>query len=160
LVQVLGVAALCFWLVAATLFLYAVSAPFHELPPEQAGAGPFVYAVLSASTQERQDVDSRARQARLASLLAAALTVAAFALAVFWEVPSHESSGTVTLTTEGTQALAEKCPSLTRTFAGRLEKAALEKEFVSITVEGVACGEKDAVVSVPRAQVRGVVFSP
>ena len=160
LVQVLGLVALGAWLVAASFFLYAVSAPLHEAIPPQEGVEKFANAVLHAATEEQKDVDSRARVGRFASVVAAVLTVLAFGFAVFSEVPSKASAGTVSLTAKGVEAVAEKCRTLTATFAGRVDKADLEKEFVNITVEGRACGEKDAVISVPRAQVRGVVFSP
>jgi len=159
-VQVLGVAALVAWLIAAGLFLFALSAPFYETPPPQEGAGAFVYSVLDAASRERRNVDQWSTRARWTSIAAGLLTVLAFGLAVFSDPPSKTREGRITLMAASTEAVADRCPRLSATFAGRLDKADLEKEFVSITPDGAVCGEEGAVISVPRAQVRAVVFDP
>ena len=75
-------------------------------------------------------------------------------------VTDKPSAATITLTEKALAALSAKCSALSETFDGRLATADLEKEFVSITLSGTDCGEEGTVVSIPRAQVRGVVFTP
>jgi hypothetical protein len=75
LVQILGLAAVVMWVVAALLFLWAVAAPVGLVTQAQPNVSAFVGAALQLARQERDEIDRRQRFARWASTLAAFLTV-------------------------------------------------------------------------------------
>jgi MFS family permease len=159
LVQALGVAALVAWLVAAGLFLVAVSAPFEAASQTQSSVEAFVNAALEAAQTERTKIDGWQTKAGVASGLAAALTVAALVAALV-DTPSSTRAGTIALTTKGQAAVAAACGKMSTKITGSVSPDDLEKNFVSLTLDKGVCGGKSLVVSVPRGQIQAVAFNP
>lgn len=158
LVQVLGIASLVGWLVAAGFFLVAVSGPFHEASATQNTVEAFVYAALEAATKERDSVDRWQRRARFAAGLAALLTVATLVAALI-DTPSDAKTARITLSEQGTVALASACGRTLTNISGTLSPDNLEKEFVSITMDQL-CDGSAVTIAVPRAQIQAVAFEP
>jgi hypothetical protein len=131
--QILGVAALVGWLIAAGLYLIAVSAPFQGTPAQQQTPEAFVKAVLVEASSERQEIDRWQSGARVAAAIAATLTVAAFAFAVF-DAPGDNIEGIVTLTAEGRAVVATACTTEPKPIMGVISTDDLEKKFVTVTL--------------------------
>jgi hypothetical protein len=160
IVQIFGVAALALWLLAAGLFLVAVSAPFHETPPNQKTAEAFVLETLGAATKERTRVEQFSIGAAIVAGLAALVTAATFALALFYP-PTEEHDAKVLLTAKGTASVEKACGSVPVPLKGQLVMDDLQKEFVAVKLDAGSCGlETGPTVAIPRAQVRAVSVEP
>jgi MFS family permease len=158
LVQTLGVAALVAWLVAAGLFLVAVSSPFQAASRTQDSVDAFVNAALDAAQNERTKIDKWQKRAGLASGVAAILTVAALVAALV-DTPSSRQAGTIDLTAKGLAAVEAVCGTKPTHITGSVSPDDLEKNFVSLTLDKGVCGSEVLVVSLPRGQIQAVAFN-
>jgi hypothetical protein len=158
IVQVVAIAALAVWMIAAGLFLHAVSSPFATPPQQQVGTEAFITTALQAVRDEGACIDRWQRWAQFVSLLAAVLTVGAFGLAIKISVPAGERDATVTLSAAGAEALKATCKNATRTLSGLISNAALGSEFVEVSLDGRQCGPRQSRVAIPRSQILAVVF--
>lgn len=95
LVQGLGLTALVLWMITALLFMWAVSAPVRVVEGDQPTADAFVTTALSNAKLERDEVDKRQRAARIASVAAVLLTLAAFVTALL--LPSDLASPSISV---------------------------------------------------------------
>jgi hypothetical protein len=158
LVQAIGILALVAWLVAAGLYLAAVSLPFVPATATQRSTQAFVTAAVDAAQTERDRVDHWQKKAGVASGVAALLTVVAFVAALV-DTPTDSKAATVTLGDKAKAAVAAACGNVPDLVTGSVSADGLEKEFVQIKVDKGVCGDKDVVVAVPRGQVQAVAFN-
>lgn len=158
IVQVVAIVALAVWMIAAGLFLHAVSSPFAALPQQQVGTEAFIAAALQSVRDEGARIDHWQRWAQFGSLLAAVLTVGAFGLAVEMSAPARELDATVTISAAGVEALKATCKNATPILSGFISSAALGDEFVEVRLDGRQCGPRQIRVAIPRSQILAVVF--
>lgn len=157
LVQAVGVAALVAWLVAAGLYVVAVSRPFQPAGATQTTVEDFVFEALAAAKIERDRVDRWQKAAGIASAVATAVTLAALVTALV-DTPSDTQAATVALTAKGKAGLAAACGRTLDSVIGTVSPSDLQKEFVTLTLDHDVCGKKAIMVAVPRVQVQAVAF--
>lgn len=155
--QLVGVAALVSWLAAAGFFLVAVSSPFLDANAQatQQSAEAFVYAALEQASNESKAVDRWQYLARVAAGIAAVLTTAAFALAIF-DTPSEEISGIVRLTADGRVAVGVACGVNPHPIEASVSMAALEQDFVPLVLSTMSCKHEGVRVLVPRGDLLSI----
>jgi hypothetical protein len=158
-VQVVGVAALVAWLVAAGLFLIAVSRPFQVATATQNSVSAFVHAALDAARVERKKVDDWQKWAAITSAVAALITVVALVLALAVEPPSAVRSATVRVSNTAAAALGALCTSSRNELKVSFDPASLESQLVTMKADPGQCGPTAVDVSLPRAQLLAVAFS-
>lgn len=158
LVQALGVGALVGWLLAAGLYLVAVSRPFQSAAADQSSADAFATAALTAAKTERDKVDFWQKAAAIVSGVAAVVTVAALSSALV-DTPTDARTATVVLSDKGIASLTKACATTRGALTGLVSPGDLEKEFVRVTLDAGECGAKKTVVEVPRSDVSAVAFS-
>jgi hypothetical protein len=154
-VQALGFLALCGWLVAALLFMRAVSATVESVPAEH-DADAFARAVVAATTRERQEIEKRLRLALGAAVVAAVVTVTAVGAIV--RVPARVQSvaASVDLSKRGQETLAALCGTSHQIIRGRLPESSLKERFLTITMDPAACQGRRVKLHVPIEDVVGV----
>jgi hypothetical protein len=158
-VQALALTALVLWLIAAGLYLVAVSSPFESASATQTGVDAFVREVLSAAKTERDRINTWQAMASAVSGVAAVVTVAALVTAIT-NTPSDSQAATVVLTSKTSTAVTTACGRSATKVTGTVSPGDLQKDFVSITLDkGLCSTKKKVMVSVPRGQVRAVAFN-
>lgn len=156
-VLVLGACALVSWLVAAGLFVMAVSSPFHSIPGPQTSAEALVQVALTAAAQERESVDRWQVRARWAAVLAVLCTVAAVAVG-FAGRPSGIQIATVVLTPAGAKTLMTACGRpLTHVSAG-IDPGSLTNDSVTLRLPSGVCGRKATRMIIARTSIGGVLL--
>jgi MFS family permease len=158
LVQTLGISALVAWLVAAGLYLLAVSRPFVPTTAEQNSADDFIRAALNAASTERDKIDYWQKRAAAVSAAAAVITVAAL-IAALVDTPSDSKTATFTLTANGLAAVGAACGEKPTAMTGSVSPGDLEKEFVNLKLDAGLCGTEATVIAVPRGAVKAVAFN-
>ena len=159
LVQALGVGALVGWLLAAGLYLVAVSRPFQSAAADQSSADAFASAALTAAKTERDKVDFWQKAAAFVSGLAAIVTVIALSSALV-DTPTDARGATIVLSGKGMASMTAACGATRRALTGLVSPGDLEKEFVGMTLDAGECGAKKRFFAVPRSSVSAVAFSP
>jgi hypothetical protein len=154
-VQVLGFLALCGWLVAALLFMRAVSATVESVPAEH-DADAFARAVVAATKRERQEIEKRLRLALGSAVVAAAVTVAALGAIVRVPASVQSVAATVDLSKRGQETVAALCGTPHQTIHGRLSESSLRERFLTITMDPTACQGRQVKLHVPIEDVVGV----
>jgi hypothetical protein len=157
-VQIMAVAALAAWLIAAALFLYAVSAPFRVDVEPQKSDDEFVRAVISGVRQERTRIDLWQRLAQGASAAAALATVVAFVGVLQTERVSSRKQGTILITSTAARRLLPVCGRTPEVLAGRIAVDSLEEQFVDIVLAPGVCGAGGLEVTLRRSDVLAVAF--
>ena len=161
-VQWLGVATLCAWLIAAGLFIYAITASVE--PPitgDQPDVNTFVHAALENVGNERKAVIDRQNSAYLVTAIAMVMTVALVISLLEAQPESAAVAGTLSLTGAGTTAVQSVCPSATAKVHGTFDPAKLGSTFVAITVDkGVCHATRTVNIHVPRAAVQAAMSDP
>lgn len=157
-VQALTVTALMAWLVAATLFLHAVSSPFEIDPGPTSNDEALTKAVLDGVRAERVKIDSWQRKAQMAAAVAALLTVAAFLSALYSEDTSTRENALIAITSSGAASMQRTCGSVPSTFSGEVAKADLEEKFVEIALAPGVCGDTRVSVAIPRSAILALAF--
>jgi MFS family permease len=159
-IRILGLAALVAWLVAAGLYLVAVSRPFEPATADQQSAEEFVEAALGAAATERDRIDRWQKSASLLSGLAAALTVAALGSALA-QMTSPPKSARIALTSKGLAAARLVCGKhdLPQVVEGSVRPADLQDEIVALELPAGACRSGQVSLELPRSAVRAVAVS-
>ena len=139
-VQVLGLLALCAWLITSILFIRAVSGGKQpEKTEEYPDVTAFATNIIGASLEERASIDRSLKFAVRAAAAAAALTV--IALGAIVRVPAAVQSvkATVNLSKHGQESLAAICGRPQQTVQGQVTEASLRERFIKIIVDPKAC---------------------
>jgi hypothetical protein len=157
-VQVVAVAALAAWLIAAALFLHTVSSPFDISLQPQTGEEAFVNAALDAIRSERARIDAWQRKAQLASAIAALVTVVAFVAALRTDHARAERTATVAITAAGAATLKAACGRAPAILVGKVSEASLREQFVQLALEPGVCGRDSVDVVIPRSEVLALAF--
>jgi hypothetical protein len=157
-VQALTVTALMAWLVAAALFLHAVSSPFEIDPGPTSNDEALTKTVLDSVRAERAKIDSWQRRAQMAAAVAALLTVDAFLSALYSEDTSTRENAVIAITSSGAADMRRTCGPVPSTFSGEVEKADLEEKFVEIALAPGVCGNTSVDVAIPRSAILALAF--
>lgn len=157
-IQTIVAVALVAWLIAAGLFLHAVSSPFEMILESGIAESAFIGGALEAVRAERAKIDSWQRKARLASMVAALATAGAF-LAALWSTDSPATRpATVTVTAAGSAALKAACGTVAPRLTGRVVESSLSARFMQMTLSPDMCGRQSVDVFLPSSDVLAVAF--
>ncbi len=157
-VQAAAVAALIAWLVAAALFLHAVSSPFEVDLRAMQSEDDVVRAALDGIRGERTKIDSWQRKAHLAAGAAALLTVAALVIALGTHGDEDERKAMVVITDVGAARLGVACGDVPSTLVGTVSENSLHEKFVDMTLDPGVCGRASVDVALPRNEILGLAF--
>jgi Na+/melibiose symporter-like transporter len=157
-VQVVAVAALIAWLIAAALFLHTVSSPFDIGLQPQIDEEAFISAALEAIRKERARIDAWQRRAQLASAVAALVTVIAFIAALRTDHAQTQATATVTVTAAGAATLKAACGRVPAVLIGKASETSLREQFIELTLEPGVCGPSSVDVAIRRSEVLALAF--
>lgn len=146
LLQILGPIVLVAWLSSAGLFLWAVAVPYRDpdLPEEVKGFNAFLDAVLTSSDNERKDIDSRQRRARITAGVAAALTVLTVVLALALPVTTKTQAGVLRLRNEARGDLIKLCgKKMPSVVEGEIDTSSLADRSVAVELPTTACRDTE-----------------
>ena len=148
-VQAVGALALFAWLVAISLYIYAVAVPVSLDPTQQdpQGADAFIEAVVTNAVSERKSIDERQLNANKAAAVAILLTAAAFGYGIF--ASADESfPATIFISSNDKSAAVLSCSPGTGMISGQVYKNSLDKAFIRIRPDPKICSRPVAVVYV------------
>jgi hypothetical protein len=157
-VQAAAILALIGWLVAAALFLHAVSSPFEIDVAPQSEEDAFVDTALCRVREERKTIDRWQRRAQIASAVAALITVMAFVVALRSDGALRSRAATLILTSAGASALHEACGDLPRAVRGDIIPSMFGADFVEVRVAADVCGPNNRSLAIRRDEVSAVVL--
>jgi hypothetical protein len=159
IVQITALVALLTWIVTAGLFLHTVSSPSLDLPTvSQQDEEAFVKAALDRVRAERTVINRWLKRAQIASCVAAAATLAAFALAVEGSPTEPAKPVIITLTGPGSVALASVCDKPSRRLTGSMAVGNLQNALVEVKLDAGVCAPQPVLVAIPRAAVLAVAL--
>jgi MFS family permease len=155
LVQVLGIVAVGLWLLTAALFIN-ISRRVRKIPKGEPGqlltVNEFVSRALNVATEEADALEGQLRNAAYSTYAALAFTVLAL-IAALVAPPSPEQPVTsVTLSAEGTAAIATLCPGHGPVVRGELHTDTLDDLFAVIDVKN-ECGPGTVTLRIPPQQI-------
>jgi hypothetical protein len=158
-VQGIAIAALVAWLVAAALFLHAVSSPFEMDLSATLSKDDVVKAALDGIRDERTKIDGWQRKAQLAAAVAALLTVAALVFALRTD-RGREQEAMVMISAAGAARLQAACGDVPATLIGTVTENSLRERFVDMTLDPGMCGHASVGIALPRTAILGLAFRP
>lgn len=153
LVKIVGLVTLLLWVVAGSLFTYAVASPVRRVGQDKRSeASEFVSAVLDGAKRERAEIDCRSKWAHGAAGLALLATVATLLLILFGSVPT--SKGKLLLAHRGATDVRQRCPDAVRGnwVEGEVQVTTLDEDFVVIEPAG-NCRSAHVRLRVPQEDV-------
>jgi MFS family permease len=149
-VQLLGVVALSAWLVATSLYVFAVAVPVTLQPAGQPrGQDEFIDAVVRNAVRERTRIDRRQLRANVTAAIAMILTAATFGLALFSMSRETSFPATVYLSTKAGAVGKFACGSGVQEISGRVDQESLDKAFLRIRPDRRVCSRATTKVYVP-----------
>jgi hypothetical protein len=160
-VQVLGVVTLAAWLLAAILFIQAITGSV-EAPEsgEQEDVDAFVRAAVNNVSSERKTVSDRQGRAYGITLVAIVLTLSLIVTLLVVEPESQSIAATVSVTPAGTDAVKSACPDARSMVHGELDPDTLGSAFVTVMADAGVCGDQSVAVRLPRSSILAVVADP
>jgi hypothetical protein len=152
-VKVAGLATLGSWILASSLFTWAIASPVKPVGEDQrSDGGAFVTAALGRAKSEQAEIDGRSKWAHRASVVAILGTVATLLLIFF--APIQTSDVRLLLARRGVEDVRLRCPDAVEgnTIKGALEVATLDDDFVVIEPSG-ACAKAGVRLRLPQDDV-------
>jgi len=142
--KILGPTVVVAWLVSAALFLWAVAVPYAdpETPKQATGFDEFRKAVLKSHFDEQDEIDRRQFWARVASALAATLTMATVVLALVLDNPPRDAQATLRLHADARRDLTRICAKpIPPVIRGEVDEASLADGTVDVKLENGTCSD-------------------
>ncbi|AGS71819.1 hypothetical protein [Streptomyces collinus] len=158
--QVLAIAAVALWLMAAWLYLWAVASPIPEDPNERAtNRQELVNKVFQKVRAEAKKIDERQRCANWMALGAVILSLSTFAASIVTDPVQKTLPGTVVVDAgyrSALHALCSKKAADTGLVSGQIVEESLKAQFVEIRPGAGVCGRPGTILQVPRGEVQAV----
>ena len=160
-IQILGVATLAVWLLAAILFIHAItSSVVAPNTGTQPNVDDFVNAALDNASSERSTVVSRQKKAYITSVVAILMTLA-LVIALLIDDPDSESiAAKVSVTAAGKTIMESVCPEATDVIHGEIDPTKLGSAFVAVKADAGICADEAVEVRLPRSSIAAVVADP
>jgi hypothetical protein len=157
--QALAAAALASWIVAALLYLHAVTTAV-QTPLGEGADSPdptgWLVTVLTRSQDERDLVDRRLRMATIATVIAVLVTLPALGAALGSSVALDKDRVELALSEQARATVAALCGKDVPRVRGLLESRTLRRDFVVIELDPGLCDTGVANVRIPRSDVLGI----
>jgi MFS family permease len=139
-VKDVGFAALLGWLVAAGMFIFAITASVNPVVQgTQGDVDSFVIGVLQNVAAERKTVTDRQNRAYGATAVAILLTAVTIGGVAFSTAPSRLQAGELLVARREIAWLRDLCPDVTSPLKARFDPDKLGSEYLSVTVDSATC---------------------
>ncbi|MFF0010238.1 hypothetical protein [Streptomyces sp. NPDC005374] len=161
LTQIVAVAAVALWLIAALLYMSAVALPVADSP------GPdfvktreaLVKSVLDKAKHEAEEIDRRQARANRVAGAAVVMSVVTFGLGVLLEPEEKTGAGIVVVDPSYRTTLAALCGKGLDRVTGTIVNGSLSAQFIEVKPDRGSCAGQDDVLRIPRSAVEGVRLS-
>jgi hypothetical protein len=155
-VKILGLTGFALWLLAAMLFILAVSVPVKTHPEEDwIGDDAFVEGVSKQIDGELRTLKRRQFAALTATLLAVLFTVAAFSVATALPQGSDPEPARLALTSKADTGLARLCSVPVSDLLGTVDPDNLDDDIVEVDVPPGACNDAETTIRLPGTAIIG-----
>lgn len=154
-VQVTGLIALGTWLLAALLFIYAVSLPVRDKSKEKGWTTDVAFAegVADQVDNEVKELRRRLIFAVATTVVATALTVTALALATTLPAPNGMERERIVLTAKGDADLAKLCARPVGDAWAAVKPSTLKDAIVSMVLPAKECNAQATTVYLPKTDI-------
>ncbi|MGP3952833.1 hypothetical protein [Streptomyces sp. 7N604] len=158
LIQIVAIATVGLWLLAALLYMRAVAFPVMDLPgPDYvATREALIRSVLEKANHEAEKIDKRQGHANWVATAAVAMSVLTFALGVLIGPEKETALGTVVLEPSYREVFTALCGEKMDPVKGRVAKDSLNTPFVEVEFSNNMCGDRRGVLQIPRSAVKAV----
>ena len=155
-VQATGLTALGLWLLAALLFIYAVSLPVSQKDdddPPWTDEVEFADGVAEQVDAEVKTLRQRLLAAVAVTVCATAVTLVALSLGTALAAPSTTERERIVLTPKGDADLAKLCKNSVADVWGILDPGTLKDPVVSLALPAKECNAGKTTVHLPKADI-------